>query len=80
MTRELKPKLEAVKCTLTHGLDEIKKLTNEIIETTIDEELMKKELLQTAEFAEEIDEVIFLLNFFCVIQAPPTADNTVRQI
>ena len=63
----LKPKLEAVKGTLTRGLDEIKKLTNEIIEIADDEELMNKELLETAEFAEEIDEVIFLINSFCAI-------------
>ena len=76
VTRELKPKLEAVKDTLTRGLDEIKKLTNEIIQIADDEELIKKELLDTAEFAEEIDEVIFLINSFCTIQAPPIVANT----
>ena len=72
----LKPKLEAIKGTLTRGLDEIKKLTKEIIEIADDEELMNKELLETAEFAEEIDEVIFLINSFCAIQSYPTVVNT----
>ena len=76
VTRELKPKFVAVKGTLTLGFDEIKKLTNEIIEIADDEEPMKKELLETAEFAEEIDEVIVVMKSFCAIQAPPTVVNT----
>ena len=80
VTHELKPKLEAVKGTLTRGLDEIKRLTNEIIEIADDEELMKKELLEAAEFAEEIDEVNFLINSCCTIQAPPTVVNTAPNV
>ena len=76
----IKPKLEAVKGTLTQGFDEFKKLTNKTIDIADDEGLMNKELLEIAEFTEETYEVIFLINSFCTIQSPLAVFNTAPNV